>query len=294
MNSHLDKDAGTPVDVEHAAASGLLATALEAAVAAAGRALEQDDPVRAVHDLRKAFKQLRGDLRLVRGSGRGAARALRDELGAAARKLSQARDTAVQRETLDKLVEKGLLTPAARRSAREALAGGGETGGETFPLAVRAEITALVARCGPAVVEMAGTPGPKAVIGAIVADYARARERGRSVDTTDDEELHELRKAVIAHRYQMELLTPYWPALGELWEKELQRLRDKLGEHHDLAVLAASVRDTGTGGWRGEVLKAVEHRQKKLLNRIQRLQAQLFAERPKAFARRLRAYVKAR
>ena len=49
--------------------------------------------------------------------------------------------------------------------------------------------------------------------------------------------LHDLRRRVVAHRYQMELVEPLWPKFGKLWVAEAQRLRDRLGAFQDLSVL---------------------------------------------------------
>ncbi|MCB4771788.1 CHAD domain-containing protein [Ancylobacter sp. Lp-2] len=295
MCTHLDEDAVPPVSHKAITTSGPLVRALRAALRAADRAIDHEDSAEGVHDLRKAFKQLRGLLRLVRGSGRADAQALRTELRTAARALAGARETVVMRETLDLLAQRGRLSPQARRAASHALTDKAAPPEDDFPPALRAGMSALVARGGHAVAGMAGQASPKVVVAAITADYERARRRGRVVDVTDDEQLHEFRKAVIAHRYQMELLTPYWPALGKRWVKELQKLRDKLGHHHDLAVLIAAVRADGPveTGWRAAVLKQARARQKKLVAGALRRQACLFAERPGAFGRRLRAYAKA-
>ncbi len=51
------------------------------------------------------------------------------------------------------------------------------------------------------------------------------------------DDLHELRRRVIEHRYQMELVEPAWPRLGRIWVDEAQRLRNRLGAFQDLAVL---------------------------------------------------------
>ena len=43
------------------------------------------------------------------------------------------------------------------------------------------------------------------------------------------DDLHELRRRVIEHRYQMELIEPVWPRFGRIWVDEAQRLRNRLG-----------------------------------------------------------------
>jgi len=41
----------------------------------------------------------------------------------------------------------------------------------------------------------------------------------------DAEELHELRKRVVIHRYQMDIVEPLWPRFAKMWTGEAQRLR---------------------------------------------------------------------
>ncbi len=59
----------------------------------------------------------------------------------------------------------------------------------------------------------------------------------KSWDQTEAEDLHELRRRVVEHRYQMELIEPAWPRLRRIWVDEAQRLRTRLGKYQDLAVL---------------------------------------------------------
>ena len=66
--------------------------------------------------------------------------------------------------------------------------------------------------------------------------------------TAEIEELHGLRQRVIIHRYQMELVEPLWPRLGRIWIQEAQRLRDRLGRHHDLAGLRGARRPASAAG----------------------------------------------
>ena len=53
----------------------------------------------------------------------------------------------------------------------------------------------------------------------------------------DAEDLHELRKRVVIHRYQMDIVEPLWPRFARMWTGEAQRLRDRLGKHQDLLML---------------------------------------------------------
>ena len=57
--------------------------------------------------------------------------------------------------------------------------------------------------------------------------------------SAEGEELHELRKRVVIHRYQIDLIEPLWPRFVKVWSGETQRLRDRLGKHQDTLVLAS-------------------------------------------------------
>ncbi|WP_428031395.1 CHAD domain-containing protein [Ancylobacter sp.] len=279
-----------------------LSEALQHAHAEAAAALALGDPVQAVHDLRKGFKRLRALLRLA-GAARNRtlsrrARATRNALSATARELSQARDGAAREDALDDLVAKAGLSSAARRAAAKALSAGAATTGEAGLGEHRAALEALLATLATDLPQLGAALDDKALIAALAGDYARARRAGRAVDPANEESLHELRKTVIAQRYQMELVSPAWPALGELWVDELQRLRDKLGKHQDLAVLRALVeahplRAGRPPLWLAALLDALAARQEKLAGSALRLQARLFAEKPKAFRQRLSAYMSA-
>jgi CHAD domain-containing protein len=126
--------------------------------------------------------------------------------------------------------------------------------------------------------------------------YRRARRmipEDWSKATAD--ELHELRRRVIEHRYQMELVTPLWPRLGKPWVEEAQRLRNRLGRYQDLVVLAGlSAPRQLLAPWRSRLKKPIADRQTAHLAAAARLAGRLFAERPKAFRRRLRAIWQAR
>ena len=68
--------------------------------------------------------------------------------------------------------------------------------------------------------------------------YQRLREDSpKNWRAAEPDVLHDLRRWVVAHRYQMELIEPLWPKFGKLWVAEAQRLRDRLGAFQDLSVL---------------------------------------------------------
>lgn len=283
-----------------AAPPSRLAQALSEAHQEARDALTLSDPVKAVHGVRKGFKRLRALLRLA-GTARerevaDLARASRRALAAIARHLAQARDMAAREDALDDLVAKAGLSPAARRAASRAFAPATASAPDGGVGAHRATLDAEMAALAQALPRLGAALDDKALLAALATFYARARRAGREVDPRDDESLHELRKEVVAQRYQMELVISAWPALGELWVDQLQRLRDKLGKHHDLAVLRAlaeahPVRADGRPLWHAQLLAAIDARREKLAHSALLLHARLVAEKPRAFRRRLSAYM---
>jgi CHAD domain-containing protein len=102
------------------------------------------------------------------------------------------------------------------------------------------------------------------------------------------EDLHELRQRAVDHRYQMELVEPLWPRQGRMWTEEAERLRDRLGRCQDLEILK---RLTGPrqplARWRSRLTPACAERTAALAHRAARIASRLFAEKPKAFRRRL-------
>ncbi len=277
-----------------------LGEALMEAAGEAKAALALADPVTAVHELRKAFKRLRALLRLVRRETCGredavTARALRRQLGEGARRLSGARDIAARREAMDDLVAKGLLTPALRRTAGRALLGKGQAAGDAGLATHREELAALIAASEDAASRLNGSNTIPRLLRVMAEEYTLARKLGRKAHPDEPESLHDLRKAVVAHRYQMALVTTAWPAVGRVWEVELQRLREKLGKFQDLAVLLEPLAQEvpegrAAPGWSAPLAEAARARQLKLVASALRLHARLFAEKPGAFRRRLAAY----
>ena len=95
------------------------------------------------------------------------------------------------------------------------------------------------------------------------ADYRRARhlipDDWRAASAHD---LHELRQRVVVHRYQMEMVEPLWPRLGRSWVREAQKLRNRLGKHQDLAVLARYAEPhQPLARWRSRLQSVISQRQ---------------------------------
>ncbi|MBV9166914.1 MAG: CHAD domain-containing protein [Solirubrobacterales bacterium] len=202
-----------------------------------------EDPIRAVHDARKAIKKERSLLRLARGAmpprqRRRENAALRD----AARELSGTRDADVIIATLDSLSGRfaGQLPAATFDAIREQLKAGADTDGGRRPgpapdgRAVK-ELEAVRMRVNDW--KLSGG-GWRAIEEGLVLSYKRGREafaRARRGGSMED--LHEWRKRVKDLWHHQRLLAPVGGPGVQGEAKDAHRLSDLLGDDHDLALL---------------------------------------------------------
>jgi CHAD domain-containing protein len=106
----------------------------------------------------------------------------------------------------------------------------------------------------------------------------------------DAEALHELRKRIVAHRYQMETVIPLWRRFGKMWVGEAQRLRERLGQHQDLMLLLRMTQPhQPLARWRLRLTPAIEARIAEHVRAARRIAMRLLVEKPRAFRRRLEA-----
>jgi CYTH domain-containing protein/CHAD domain-containing protein len=275
---------------------GRLAKAIERLREASG---EGDALAEAIHGARKDLKKARAALRLIREAlgektFKRENRALRD----AARLLSASRDAEVKLATLDALVEgAGDAPPAASALWREALAADRDriVGGENrdqIGTAVAA-IEEVAARAPEWRIRSSGwgllAPG-------LDTAYGEGREAFAALgDVPTFEAVHELRKRGKDLWYQVRLLRDAWEPVLEATAEEIHDFTDLLGDHHDLAVLAEDLADRPqVAAAQRETLKAlIEARQAELLGEARAAGERIYAEKPKAFGRRLHAYWRA-
>jgi CHAD domain-containing protein len=130
----------------------------------------------------------------------------------------------------------------------------------------------------------------------LTSTYRRARQLvPDGWSDAEAEHLHDLRRRVVEHRHQMDLVEPLWPRLGKVWAEEAQRLRNQLGACQDLAVLTnLTAPHEPLAPWRSRLSPLIEERRRAHLSTAQRLSGRLFAEKPKAFRRRIAALWSAR
>jgi CHAD domain-containing protein len=256
------------------------------------------DPARteadAVHDFRRAMKRWRAFLRLLEPFVGQEARGLRDEARDLAHALTGARNAQSALDALNDLAKHGLaLTPRSLATLR----------GRIDDIRRAAETTLLDGEMRlrlSSALDRAETMVERWPLHLLVFDnvadgltrfYRSAR--GLIPDdwaAADAEDLHELRKLVVIHRYQMDLVEPLWPRFGRMWTGEAQRLRDRLGRHQDVLMLESL---TGPHQplvrWRTRLAAAIAERRAAHVAGAKRLAERLFVEKPNTFRRRLDA-----
>jgi CHAD domain-containing protein len=294
MHAFLEADMGDKPALQPKAAIGPAVRAIAGNILAGARAVISD-PERssqdAVHDFRRAMKQWRALLRLLEPFIPDAVR-WRREARDHARSLALARDGQSALNAFDDLIKKGIAvserSTATIRGRLEAIRGNEEQAVLTPEL--RDAIIAWLDAAAAAVEQWPLDPFDFSSIAAqLAAGYRQARQRiPADWSLASAEDLHQLRQRVVDHRYQMELVEPLWPRQGRMWTEEAERLRDRLGRCQDLEILKGL---TGPhqplAPWRSRLTPACAERTTELALRAARIALRLFAEKPKAFRRRL-------
>jgi CHAD domain-containing protein len=259
------------------------------------------DPVVAVHDARKSLKKERSLLRLCRGSLTPAERREQNAaLRVAASGLSGARDADAMIDALGELGERyaGQLPKrswgavrkhleAGRGAARQQLTDSGAIAGVAQQLAsVRQHSDEWVLRRG----------GWSALEPGLLRTYQRGGEAFKRVQRGPTvESIHDWRKRAKDLWYQLRLLGPISPRTINGHAQDAHALSDLLGDDHDLAVLRDSLIANGEQlpVDVGAVLALIDHRREQLQREAVFLGARLYAEKPRAFVRRIHRYWKA-
>jgi CHAD domain-containing protein len=278
-----------------------LAAAARSIIADARAALADPElsDAEAVHEVRKALKRWRALMRLLARPLGEQAEAMRTEARELMRALGSARDA---QSTLDAVADlRKTDMPFSETSMDTIRARLGEIKNSAEQAGFTKEMRDRLTRyLDYATLSLERWP-LKAIDFATVADaltstYRRARQLlPDSWRDAEAEHLHDLRRRVVEHRHQMDLIEHLWPRLGQVWAEEAQRLRNRLGACQDLAVLA-----TFTGPhqplapWRSRLTPVIEARRATHLKTAARLAGRLFAEKPKAFRRRIEALWSAR
>jgi CHAD domain-containing protein len=257
-----------------------------------------DDTAAAVHEARKDLKKLRSVLRLVRDElGDDVYRRENVRFRDAGRQLAGARDAEVKLETLQSLTARfdGRLGDDGLAPFATALEEDRQRESQLDDQGVLERAVAEI-EAGEAAVE--DWPLQDDDWSLIAPGLERAYRRGRNRfadvrEEASDEAVHEWRKRVKDLWYQLRIVRNAWPeVLGETGD-QAHALSDVLGDHHDLAVLrddALERRELLADGELEHLLAAISERQDDLAGEAIALGQRIYAEKPKAFVRRLRSY----
>lgn len=265
-----------------------------------------DDPDvsrdKAVHTVRKRCKDLRALVRLTEPVLAGAGkedRAFRD----LARGLSGFRDAAVRANTFESLVSgrTDTLDPATVAAVRAYLATDTAPTDNADKGRAEREDALAVARDRLAAARLnalswkIGAKGWRAFGEGLEETYRKARRRmARALADEKPRSFHEWRKDAKYHGHHLKVLRPLWPAVMKPAARAADDLAETLGNHHDLEVLAATLKkeaDALGGKAAVEPLIALCKARQDAHARLARSAgARLFAEKPKAFSHRMHAY----
>ena len=290
LEAHMD--AKPALQPKAAIGSSLRASAGAVLAAARTPIADPERPSRdAVHEFRRSMKQWRALMRLIEPMVADATR-LRHEARDRARALASARDGQSALNALDDLAKHG-LTLSERTVA--------SIGGRLEALRASEERSVLAAAAREGILAWLDTAAETVegwpletvhfsdVAAGLTAGYRAARRLAAAQwPEASGADMHELRRRVVDHRYQMDLVEPLWPRFARMWTEEAERLRDRLGRFQDLEVLERLAGPhQPLAPWRSRLTPPCTEQKTKLSRRAARLAARLFAERPKAFRRRL-------
>jgi CHAD domain-containing protein len=246
----------------------------------------------AVHEFRREMKHWRALLRLLAPFLGDESEGLQTTARDIARDLAGARDLQSALEALEDLKEHDLPLPdRSLRTVRKRI-DDLRTAGEMN--ALNADMRLRIAEA-LADAEVAVQHWPirdmkfNDVAKQLAASYREARravpERWSHASA---EALHEFRKLVVIHRYQMQVVQPLWKRFTKMWISEAQKLRERLGEHQDLEVLQALTRPgQPLAYWHARLDPPIAARKRRHVAAAKKLATRMFVEKPGAFRRRL-------
>ena len=259
------------------------------------------DPVEAVHDARKSLKKERSLLRMARGSMPASQRrrenaALRD----AGRRLSLARDADAMIEALAKIADRyvGQFPSSSVEAIRDRLEHDREVArlelmASGAPEAAAEDLKSALARVDGWRLQAGGWKAIGPGLDRGYRDGAKTLAVARKKPTAEN--LHEWRKRAKDLWYHLRLLEEIAPHTVHAHAEDAHLLSDLLGDDHDLAVLRESVqamtKDVPVDS--AAVIVAIDHRRRQLQEEAMFLGARVYAEKPKAFTRRVRKYWRA-
>lgn len=260
--------------------------------------LEDSELAAAIHGARKDLKKQRALLRLVREElGRDLFKAENHRYRDAGRLLSGSRDAEVKLETLVALRTRfEAELPAAETALWEAEL---ESERDQIAAAVAEEGAGRIERASEIIDEGRGQIGEwplrtetwKLVGPGLRRGYRDGRQAMKQArKESSTESVHQWRKRGKDLWYQLRIVQEAWPEVLEGTIEQVHELTDLLGDHHDLAILRADLASRWGVTGKDSFEAAIERRQRELFTAALELGTRIYAEKPKAFNRRLKTY----
>jgi CHAD domain-containing protein len=262
------------------------------------------DRADAIHEARLHLKKLRALVRLGREAAPQACNEENGSLRDIARALSTQRDRQAMVDALDKLerhAEREWGEPSGELDAIQKLrcrfieSQQQESNGAGFEQLVEKVVDQL-RQALSRVDDWAGAAHNDRIVSQGFAEsYRRGRRALRAVLAGPTaENLHEWRKQIKYHRYQVRLFQAAWPTILEAHYEELKRLSDLLGDDHDLVVLEQAIRSACAPDFDADALDRlralIQRRRNELHAEAIPLGRLLFAEKPKQLTERFTRY----
>lgn len=265
------------------------------------RALEElgsrrRNSAKSLHSIRLRFKKIRAMLRLFRTSIGGRFRTLNAEFRDAGHALAAARESDVLKRTADRIREAAADSNGVGLSAvlDSAVCAGrklqtqktGKSSGDQLRRGLKSARRRLL---------QVSISNDDSIVNGLKSTYRSGREAWRNTrHASGDEPLHNLRKRCKDLGYQLRLIRGDGQKMLDAQIDLLRDIADRLGDDHDLALLAVSVKETQQFRQKDDrcsrLLKRIADARKDHQTEARRLAAVIYAEKPKAFAARIGAY----
>lgn len=279
------------------AADSILATARTAL-----EGLDTEKPSSAIHDLRVAIKRWRALLQLMKDPLGDEAVVLRREARLLSREFSHSRDAQAALDALadivtSKVIDRSSISERTQATITARL----EEIRKASEIIARDAEASQRRRDGLAKASACASAWPlehvtfKDIATALTQSYRRARRRlPRNWEVIDSEDIHELRKALVTFRYQLEIIEPLWPKVWRTFISEVQKVRLQLGKSNDLVILGQLTEPKQPlAHWRSRLTPLIERQRHYHLDRARILANRMFAESPRSFQKRIEAMWKA-
>lgn len=254
----------------------------------------------AIHEARKAFKQLRAVIRLVRYQiGNDAYDLENATYRQAGQLLAPMRDSYARIEAIDALIkamDDATLIKAARTIRRQ-LAKEYQSVKRSF-LKTDEPIQQVISLIEESQARVGDWSIKRDDFRAFKKSIKKVYKRGQKAmstshnNTPDAELFHDWRKRVKYLMYQTRILTPLWESVLAPYGEELDKLSEHLGNAHDFALLydyLIEYEAFQTGDER-HVLAQLDHQRAQLEQASEPLGIRIYAESKNDFANRLEEY----